>query len=133
MCFPGGISDPGDSSAVATALRETHEEIDLGSEHLEVLGQLGTYYTQAGFKIVPVVALVKPGYQVRANPHEVDEIVEISMQKVLDPDSYKMTWHTRTRGHIAYEDGSVRIAGPTVSMMIGLYEALLKFSELNSP
>jgi len=54
---------------------ETHEEINLGDEHIEVLGELGPYYTQAGFKIIPVVALVKPGYVLRANPNSVSVMI----------------------------------------------------------
>jgi 8-oxo-dGTP pyrophosphatase MutT (NUDIX family) len=132
VCFPGGLQDDGDISIVATALRETHEEINLGDEHIEVLGELGPYYTQAGFKIIPVVALVKPGYVLRANPHEVDEIYEISLRKVLDSKNYKLSWHTSDRGHWAYLEGDVRIAGPTVSVMMGLYEALLDFRMYDS-
>jgi 8-oxo-dGTP pyrophosphatase MutT (NUDIX family) len=127
VCFPGGLQDDDDISMVATALRETREEINLGDEHIEVLGELGPYYTQAGFRIIPVVALVKPGYVLRANPHEVDEIYEISVRKVLDSKNYKLTWHSAERGHWAYLEDDIRIAGPTVSVMMGLYEALLNF------
>jgi len=131
VCFPGGLQDKHDISMVATALRETYEEINLAEEHIEVLGELGPYYTQAGFKIIPVVALVKPGYLLRANPHEVAEIYEISMRKVLDASNYKLTWHTAGRGHYAYVEDDIRIAGPTVAVMIGLYEALLSFQASN--
>lgn len=127
VCFPGGLQDEGDISPVDTALRETREEINLGGEHVEVLGELGPYYTQAGFRIIPVVALVKPGYVLRANPREVDEIYELSLRKVLDASHYRLTWHSPERGHYAYLEDNIRIAGPTVSIMIGLYEALLNF------
>jgi 8-oxo-dGTP pyrophosphatase MutT (NUDIX family) len=130
ICFPGGITDEGDASTVATALRETWEEIHLDSSEVEVLGELGEYYTQAGFRINPVVGLVKPGFSVLANPDEVEEIYEVSLRKVLCADSYSLTWHSSSRGHFSFQEGDVRIAGPTVSLLIGLYEELLRFKGL---
>ena len=130
ICFPGGTTDEEDVSAVATALRETEEEINLGAGDIEVLGELGSYYTQAGYRIDPVIGLVKPGYSVVANPDEVDEIYEISLRKVLCSENYALTWHTSDRGHLSFHEGDIRIAGPTVSLLIGLYEELLRFRGL---
>jgi len=148
LCFPGGIIDEGDVSDTDTALRESNEEIDLDPGNVEVLGSLGKYYTQAGYMIRPVVGLIEPPAAVRANPDEVSDIYEIRLSDVLNSESYKLTWHSQTRGHYAFEnlahickppgievhqssirfDTGVRIAGPTVSLLIGLYEALLSYS-----
>lgn len=128
ICFPGGRFDTVDDSLVETALRETREEIDLASADIEVLGVLGDYYTQAGYRITPVVGLIQPPYQVLANPQEVAEIYEVSLARALDSANYTLTWHRPERGHYSFTEGDIRIAGPTVSLMIGLYEALLGFS-----
>ena len=40
VAFPGGRTDPSDRSAVATALREAHEEIGLAPERVEILAEL---------------------------------------------------------------------------------------------
>lgn len=125
VCFPGGTRDEEDASFVDTALREAREEIGLDPAKVEVLGRLGDYYSQSGFRIVPVVGLVRPPLQVRPNPGEVDAIYEISLARMLASDSYRITWRHTGRGHIAYVEDGVRIAGPTVSLMIGLYESLL--------
>ncbi len=130
ICFPGGTTDNGDVSAVATALRETKEEINLEPGEVNILGELGHYYTQAGYRIHPVIGLVQPGYSVDANPEEVDEIYEISLRSVLNSESYSLTWHSSTRGHFSFHENGLRIAGPTVSLLIGFYEELLKFQGL---
>jgi 8-oxo-dGTP pyrophosphatase MutT (NUDIX family) len=133
ICFPGGTTDEEDISAVATALRETEEEINLDAGEVEVLGALGPYYTQAGYRIDPIIGLVKPGYTVEANPDEVDEIYEISLRNVLCSENYALTWHTSDRGHLSFHENNIRIAGPTVSLLIGLYEELLSFQGLLKP
>jgi len=130
ICFPGGTADEGDASAVATALRETSEEINLDAGEVEVLGELGLYYTQAGYSINPVVGLVKPGFSLLANPDEVEEIYEVPLRNVLCSDNYSLAWHSSSRGHFSFHEDDIRIAGPTVSLLIGLYEELLRFQGL---
>ena len=77
---------------VETALRETREEIDLATADIEVLGVLGDYYTQAGYRITPVVGLIQPPYRVLANPQEVAAIYEVSLARALDSANYALTW-----------------------------------------
>lgn len=124
VCFPGGTVDPGDASPIETALRETGEEIGLDPAAVEVLGCLGDYYTQTGYCITPVVGLLHSRPTLVPNPAEVDEIYEISFARMLNPENYRLTWRNRERGHISWHEGDIRIAGPTVSIMIGLYESL---------
>jgi 8-oxo-dGTP pyrophosphatase MutT (NUDIX family) len=132
ICFPGGRVDEVDTSPVETALRETREEINLATADIEVLGVLGDYYTQAGYRITPVVGLVQPPFEVLANPDEVDEIYEVSLARALDGQNYALTWHRPGRAHFSFSEDNVRIAGPTVSVLIGFYEALLGFESSRS-
>ena len=127
FCFPGGLSDPTDETAVDTALREAAEEVNLNTDDVEVLGSLGVYYTQAGYEITPVVGIVQHPVRVEANPREVESIHEISLARVFDPDSYRLTWHGDDHGHFSYHEQTIRIAGPTVSIMIGLLESLAAY------
>lgn len=131
ICFPGGTCDPTDATPVATALRETHEEIGLAPDQVEVLGCLGDYYTQAGYRITPVVGLVREPLELRANPAEVAEIHEVAFTKMLASHNYQLNWRTEDRAHIAFHDEALRIAGPTVSIMIGLYESLLRYQRVS--
>ncbi len=147
LCFPGGTVDATDANAIDAALREYREEIHLDAECVEVLGSLGNYYTQAGYLMKPIVGIIKPPVFIKANTDEVSEIYEIKLSDVLNSESYRLTWHTSIRGHYAFEnlahvcasdyiesdqsrvffDSKIRIGGPTVSILIGLYESLLAF------
>lgn len=53
--FPGGVRTEGDEDEVATALRETHEELGIEPSLVVVLGQLSDVWTPTGFLISPVV------------------------------------------------------------------------------
>ena len=89
-----------------------------------MLGELGEYHTQAGYQIRPVIGIVAEGASMQANPAEVDRIYEIPLSDVFDINHYAVTWHSAERGHIACEVGGIRIAGPTLSILLGLYEHL---------
>ena len=85
IAFPGGRTDETDQDAVHTALREAQEEIDLPRDHVEVLGTLPTYATGSAFIITPVVALVRPGFQLRPNPGEVADVFEVPLAFLMNP------------------------------------------------
>src|SRR5881397_2244114 len=70
ISFPGGRAEPEDADAIATALREAHEEIGLHARHIDVLGALPTYTTGTGFVVTPVVALIEPPFTIEADPFE---------------------------------------------------------------
>jgi len=49
ISFPGGMSEDGDRDLESTALRETHEEISISPDRVEVTGALapvGTFVTR---------------------------------------------------------------------------------------
>ena len=89
ISFPGGTTEPGDHDLEATALRETHEEIDLHPDQVEVVGAVppvGTFATS--FRIQPIVGLVADGATLEANPDEVAAILHFGFDDLLD--SYEM-------------------------------------------
>jgi len=60
VSFPGGLAEPRDDALVATALRETHEEIGLDPALPEVLGALPPIHTfVSGILVTPFVAVVR--------------------------------------------------------------------------
>ena len=85
ISFPGGRAEKSDANAVATALREAHEEIGLEAAEIEVLGSLPTYTTSTGFIVTPVVALVQPGAVLKLDPFEVAEVFEVPLSWLMDP------------------------------------------------
>ncbi len=127
ISFPGGHTDPGDGTPEETALRETEEEIGLHRRHVETLGRLNQYVTRTGFSITPVVALIKPPFELAPDPDEVEEAFEVPLDFLLDPANHQR--HSREiGGHIRefhampYEE--YYIWGATAGMLINLYEVL---------
>ena len=85
IAFPGGRVDPDDPSPLATALRESHEEVGLASDDVTVLGQMDERGTVTGFCITPFVASVAGPYPFRTND-EVDALVEVPIAALTAPD-----------------------------------------------
>jgi len=84
ISFPGGRVDAEDVSVIATALRETEEEVGIPSELIEVIGELPAYFTGTGYKITPIVAILSPDFTVNANPSEVAKTFEVPMQFLMN-------------------------------------------------
>ena len=80
ISFPGGRLDEGESSLVATALREAEEEIGLPSQAVELAGALQPTPTMVtGYAVYPFVGLIEPGREWTLSPGEVAEILELSL------------------------------------------------------
>ena len=136
ISFPGGRAEPEDADAVATALREAHEEIGLEAGEVEVLGSLPTYTTGSGFVVTPVVGLVHPAYTPRPDPFEVAEVFEVPIDWLMDPAHHQR--HAVETGGVRREflsipweatgpDGTPRryfIWGATAAMLRNLYRFL---------
>ena len=56
ISFPGGATDPEDADAIATALREAHEEVGLDPDTVDVFGTLPTLWLPpSNFAVTPVL------------------------------------------------------------------------------
>lgn len=86
VAFPGGRTDPDDADAVATALRETQEEIGVEPGHVHVLGVLDDIETMSTrFVITPVVGVVPHPYPWRPSTREVDAIFTVPLRVLTAP------------------------------------------------
>jgi 8-oxo-dGTP pyrophosphatase MutT (NUDIX family) len=83
VSFPGGRRDPGEDLR-ETALREADEEIGLEPQLVTVVGALPptpTFVTN--YAVYPFVGLIEPGGTFRANPTEVEAVVELSLSDLI--------------------------------------------------
>ncbi|WP_366555559.1 CoA pyrophosphatase [Aquibaculum sediminis] len=131
IAFPGGCSEPEDADARATALRETQEEIGLGPERIQPLGQLDLYVTRTGFAVTPIVGWIQDEIaldQLILDPREVDEVFEVPLGFFLDPANrqrHARTYEGRARYFYAYPYRNYYIWGATAGMLNNLAERLL--------
>lgn len=127
ISFPGGRVEAHDQSPVDTALRETEEEIGLSRERVEIVGFLPEYRTGTGFRVTPVVALVRPPFDLQPDPFEVAEIFEVPLAFLIDPANHQQhSLHYRgaLRHYFAMPYGDYFIWGATAGMIRSLSERL---------
>ena len=129
VSFPGGKIDKGDADPRASALRETEEEIGLDRAHVEPLGYLDLYMTTLGYRIVPVIARVKPGFALKLNTSEVDETFEVPLAFVMDQANvqrHSRDWQGMTRHYYAITFGQRYIWGVTAGILRNLYDRIYR-------
>ena len=123
VSFPGGRSDGTDSGAVATALRESFEEIALDASAVELLGFLDRLETVSGFCVTPVVARLSADATLVPEPREVAKIFEVPLGFLLDPANlhqFEYRSHGESRKVYEYVGVEPRIWGATAAMLVNL-------------
>ncbi len=84
IAFPGGKVEA-DESELQAALRETHEEIDLNPQKVEVLGKLGEFSTHvSGFLTHIFLGQLEMKPQLKRSKNEVDKILFIPISALLE-------------------------------------------------
>jgi 8-oxo-dGTP pyrophosphatase MutT (NUDIX family) len=127
VAFPGGRIDPTDTSAEHAALRETFEEIGLPAELIEVVGRMPDYVTGSGYRIVPVLGIIQPGFELVINDAEVDVAFEVPLGFLMDAANHKREsriWLERERFYYTMPYGDRFIWGATAGIIRTLYERL---------
>ncbi len=124
IAFPGGRVDEADASVVDAALREAEEEIGLDRRFVEPLGFIDSYRTGTGYRIAPVVALVRPGFVLQLNPQEVVETFEVPLSFLMDLTNHQRhsrEWRGRQRDFYAMPFGERYIWGATAGMLKNMH------------
>jgi 8-oxo-dGTP pyrophosphatase MutT (NUDIX family) len=129
ISFPGGRQDPGDTTLLETALRETHEEIGVPPDCIEVFGQLDDNPTVgSNYMMRPYVGAIAPGVDVfAAEPREVVEVLHVPLEALLAADA--VGWHPVDQDGMpaatpAYRHGEHIIWGATARVLGRFLELL---------
>jgi len=113
IAFPGGLVEATDADPVATALRETHEEVGIAPHSVVPLGLLDDIATPIGFVITPVVGFLAARPEIKLNATEVAEVFEVPLSFFRDPQNGRREvrevkgrqyeiWHYDTGRHVIW-------------------------------
>ena len=111
----------------AAALREAREETGLAPMLVEPIGYLDLYLTFSGFRILPTVARVKPGFTLTINPREVVETFEVPLQFLMTPENHQRKtrdWNGLQREYYAIAFENRYIWGITAGILRNLYDRI---------
>ena len=127
ISFPGGKIDATDASPLDAALREAEEEVGLSRDFVEPIGYLDLYGTAFGFRILPTVARVRPGFTLKINEGEVVDAFEVPLAFLMDPENHQIhnkEFRGMERSYYAMPYAERYIWGATAGILRVLYERI---------
>lgn len=101
VAFPGGRRDPGDVDLSYTALRETHEEIGLPPDLVEMVGPMNSLVSRFGIKVTPYVGIVPDVFDLNPNESEIEEVFRVPVSFFIE-DRREMTHRIDYEGRSWY-------------------------------
>jgi len=120
ISFPGGRWQPDDVDLVATALRETEEEMGIRAQDVSVLGRLDDFVSVHGYHVVPFVGTFPWPYRFRVDSREIAEVIEVPLATLQDPLVWRREdWRHRGRLYPVdfYTVGKHEIWGLTAAIL----------------
>jgi 8-oxo-dGTP pyrophosphatase MutT (NUDIX family) len=129
ISFPGGKIDADDASPAAAALREAEEEVALARSFVEPIGYLDIHMNPFGFRIMPVLARVRPGFSLRLSTSEVEDAFEAPLSFLMTPQNYERAgrdWNGLILSLYTISVGDRSIWGATAGILRNLYERVYR-------
>ncbi len=90
ICFPGGRIESTDADAIAAAVRETHEEIGVSPEFIDIIGTQPSFLTSTRFTMKPVIGSIRPGFTISPDLTEVAEVFEVPLSVLMDTGLHRL-------------------------------------------
>ena len=85
IAFPGGKIEKSDASVLHAALRETHEEVGIESNHIQVVGNLTEVFVFASnFMVYPFVGILQNIPTLLLEKNEVAAVLEIPLSRFFE-------------------------------------------------
>ena len=128
VSFPGGRMEPHDIDVRAAALRETHEEVGIEPQNVDVIGYLRSMPTITGFAVTPIIGLVVREVGLVIDQTEVDYAFEVPLKHLLDEsnDRYvEREYDGQTFSLVEFHYNGERIWGATAYMLLAFRKVLL--------
>lgn len=123
VAFPGGRRDPEDYDLIRTALRETHEEVGLAPDLVQVVGPLSELMSRHGIKVTPYVGFVPEAVEYQANAGEIDSVFSVPLDFFAsDPreTTHRIDYLGKTWYVPSYHFAGYKIWGLTAVMLVEL-------------
>lgn len=123
IAFPGGKVDETDANSLDAALRESHEEIGLPPQSVEIITALPTHETVTSFLVTPHVGIVEDGFKPIPEQGEVAEVFNVPLFHFQDREKFQIhhrKWQGIDRRYYAVPYGPYYIWGATARMMLML-------------
>ena len=84
ISFPGGMKEKGDRDLLATALRETKEEIGVNVDSIDVLGEFHDYIAITDHLVRPFAGIIPEGTNFQVSEEEVAYLLEVPISFFLE-------------------------------------------------
>ena len=128
VSFPGGRMESADADITATALRETHEEVGIRPDQVDVAGFLHPMLTVTGYAVTPVVGFVQANICLTLDEREVQHAFEVPLSFLLDERNQELSereLHGVTVPIVEFNYSEQRIWGATANILIAFRKLLL--------
>lgn len=130
IAFPGGKIEKTDESYLHAALRETHEEVGIASNQIEILGALSEVYVLASnFMVYPFAGLLNEIPSLTLEQKEVANTLEVPLYKFFEPGIIKEKPIKNALGFTLmapYYDLDGKVLWGATAMMVSELCAILK-------
>jgi 8-oxo-dGTP pyrophosphatase MutT (NUDIX family) len=95
VSFPGGKHESYDGSLVETALRETHEEVGLLPNKVQIVGNLPLYRTVSRYEVIPYIGFISAPTNLALDKNEVESTFEVPLTFLMDQRNHLIHWVKR--------------------------------------
>ena len=136
ISFPGGRKDAEDETLLDTALRETHEEMGISPDDIDILGEIDDVPTNTSYLISTFVGTIPYPYKFAPSEAEVAEVLEVPISTLLDHDSARDEVRVRDGelvNSVSYSYNGHLIFGATARILSRFLELLDTAPEREAP